>query len=67
MRFVIGNMNCGGCAKGVTAIVKNTDPSAQIEVQLDKKEIDVSGGYADCEALRNALQSAGWQAAPVTA
>ncbi|GAV35109.1 Heavy-metal-associated domain protein [Roseomonas sp. TAS13] len=62
MRFTIENMNCGGCAKGVTATVKAADPSAEIEVQLDRKEITVSGGRTDSDALRGALQAAGWKA-----
>ncbi|WP_424138112.1 heavy-metal-associated domain-containing protein [Roseomonas chloroacetimidivorans] len=62
MRFVVENMHCGGCAKGVTATVKEADPSAQVEVQIDKKEILVSGGRLGSEALRSTLQAAGWKA-----
>jgi copper chaperone len=62
IRFVVENMNCGGCAKGVTATVKEADPPAQIEIQLDKKEIAVSGGHADRDTLRSALRAAGWKA-----
>ncbi|WP_181378283.1 heavy-metal-associated domain-containing protein [Teichococcus aestuarii] len=62
VRFVVENMNCAGCAKGVTATVKATDPTAQIEVHLDRKEVAVSGGHTDSDTLRNALHTAGWKA-----
>lgn len=65
MRFVIENMHCGGCAKGVAATVKQADPSAEVEVHLDAKEIVVKGGRAEGEAIRDALHAAGWKAAGV--
>jgi len=64
MRFKVENMHCDGCAKGVTATVKEADPSAEVQVHLDAKEIVVSGGRADAGAVRDALQAAGWKAAP---
>ena len=62
MRFTIENMNCEGCAKGVTAAVRNADPAARVEVRLDRKEIAVSGGNSDPGTLADALQAAGWKA-----
>jgi copper chaperone len=62
VRFVIENMNCSGCAKGVTATVKAVDPSAQVEVDLDRKAVTVSGGHVDGAALTRTLQAAGWRA-----
>ena len=63
MRFVVENMNCGGCAKGVAATVKQADPFAEVEVHLDAKEIVVKGGQAGGEAVRDTLHAAGWKAA----
>ena len=62
VRFVIENMNCGGCAKGVTATVKAADPSAQVEVDLDRKAVTVVGGHLEGAALARTLQAAGWKA-----
>jgi copper chaperone len=62
VRFVVENMHCGGCAKGVAATVKAADPSALIEVQLDRKEVTVSNGLTDNSTLMRALQAAGWKA-----
>ena len=62
MRFVIENMHCEGCAKGVTATVKEADPSARVDVRIEGKEISVSGGRLGDDALRSALQAGGWKA-----
>jgi copper chaperone len=64
MRFKVENMHCGGCAKGVAATVKEADPSAEVQVHLDAKEIVVNGGRAERETLRNALQAGGWKVSP---
>ncbi len=66
-RIAIGNMNCGGCAKGVTATIKEADPAAQVEVDLDSKQIAVTGSSIDEGAFVAALQVAGWKAEVVTA
>ena len=66
MRFIVENMHCGGCAKGVTAAVKEADPSAQVEVRLEDRSIFVSGGRLGDEGLRNALRAAGWATAGAT-
>lgn len=63
MRFIVENMHCEGCAKGVTAVVKEADPSAQVEVRLEDKSISINGGRLGGEALRSALYTAGWKAA----
>ena len=52
MRFIVENMHCEGCAKGVTAVVKEADPSAQVEVRLDDKSISINGGRRGGEAGR---------------
>jgi copper chaperone len=67
MRFIVENMHCGGCAKGVIAAVKKADPLAQVEVRLEDRSILVSGGRLGDEALRNALRATGWKAAGATA
>ncbi len=64
--FVVENMTCGGCAKGVTATLKHADPAAHVEVRLDSKEVAVSGGRADSAALLRALEADGWKACAVT-
>ncbi|MBI0535211.1 copper chaperone [Roseomonas sp. KE2513] len=65
-RIEIGNMNCAGCAKGVTSVVKATDPAAQVEIHLDSKQIAVTGSSVEGGALIAALQAAGWKAQAAT-
>lgn len=64
--FTIGNMNCGGCAKGVTSTVKDADPTAKVEVRLDNKQITVNGSSIGSEALIAVLRAAGWKAEVAT-
>jgi copper chaperone len=67
MRLIVENMHCEGCAKGVTATVKEADPSAQVDIRIERKEVSVTGGRLGTDALRSALQAAGWKAAAPTA
>lgn len=59
-RFRIANMNCGGCAKGITAALRQADPLAQIEIALESREAAVPLGL-DTGHLEQALRDAGWQ------
>ncbi len=59
-RFRIANMNCGGCAKGVTAALRQADPLAQIDIALEPREAAVTSGL-DSARLEQALRDAGWQ------
>lgn len=66
-RIAISNMNCGGCAKGVTSAVQEAEPSAQVEVDLDRKQLTITGISNDGRSLIAALQAAGWKAQIVAA
>lgn len=66
-RITVGNMACGGCAKGVTSTVREADPAAQVEVDLDSRQIAVTGSSIDEGVLIAALQAAGWNAEVATA
>jgi copper chaperone len=57
----VANMNCGGCANGVTRAVQGLDQTATIDVDLPAKEIAVSSS-AGSAALIAALKSAGYEA-----
>ncbi|PZW39453.1 copper chaperone [Humitalea rosea] len=65
-RFRIANMNCGGCAKGVTATLRQADPLAQIDIALDTGEAAVTSAV-DPARLEQALRDAGWQAERIPA
>jgi copper chaperone len=60
-RFRIANMNCGGCAKGVTASLREADPQAEIGINLDSREATVTSAV-DTARLEQVLRDGGWQA-----
>lgn len=61
VRFRIANMSCGGCAKGVTATLKEIDPVADLQIDLQYREVRIDRTIADPAALETALAAAGWR------
>lgn len=59
MKFEILNMNCGGCAKGVTATIKEVDENAEVNIDLEKKLVEVTT-TASLEAVKAALEEDGF-------
>lgn len=55
----IPNMRCGGCARGVTAAIREVDASARVEPDLDARTISVQTTAAE-PLLRKALAEAGF-------
>lgn len=41
MKLEIQNMTCGGCARSVTATIKELDPAAQVNIDIASKIVDV--------------------------
>jgi copper chaperone len=66
VRFHIPNMACGGCAKGVGATLREADPHAAFDIDLDRRQVAVTSAM-DESVLQAALTEAGWQAARVEA
>lgn len=65
-RFRIANMNCGGCAKGVTASLRQADPQAEIDINLDAREAAVTSAV-DTARLEQVLRDGGWQVERISA
>ncbi|GAB3041485.1 heavy-metal-associated domain-containing protein [Acinetobacter apis] len=61
MLFEIPNMTCGGCARGVTAIIHDLDEHATVNVHLDTKTVEVTS-HLTAETLQNALSEDGFPA-----
>nr|WP_272876078.1 heavy-metal-associated domain-containing protein [Neoroseomonas soli] len=61
LRFRIANMGCGGCAKGVTRVVRIVDPDAQVTFDLQTREVSIQGCAADADRFDRELRSAGWK------
>jgi copper chaperone len=62
IRFRIPNMTCGGCAKGVSATLRDADPQAEAQVDLEKREVTVARTSLDAATLAEHLLRDGWQA-----
>jgi copper chaperone len=65
-RFRIANMNCGGCAKGVTASLRQADPQAEVGINLGTRETAVTSAI-DTARLEQALRDGGWQVERISA
>ena len=61
MKLWIGNMKCGGCARGVTAIIQDIDPNAKIDIDLATKVISIDT-IASVEQMRASLAKGGFPA-----
>lgn len=59
MKFEILNMNCGGCAKGVTATIKDVDENAEVKIDLETKLVEVTS-KASLESIKTALEEDGF-------
>jgi copper chaperone len=57
-------MTCGGCAAGVGATLREADPGAAFDIDLERREVAVTSGIGKA-ALLAALLDAGWQAEPL--
>lgn len=55
----IPNMNCGGCALGVTAAIRAADADARVEPDLPARLIAVETTLAETD-LRKTLADAGF-------
>ena len=67
VRFRIANISCGGCAKGVTATLKEVDLGAELRFDMQHREVAVERTTAEAGAMKAALVSAGWQSERVAA
>lgn len=61
MKLLIVNMNCGGCARGVTATIQNIDPNAKVDIDLATKVVDIET-IASVEQMTAALAKGGFPA-----
>lgn len=61
MKLLIGNMNCGGCARGVTAIIHDIDPNAKVDIDLAPKVVNIDT-IASVDQMTAALARDGFPA-----
>lgn len=58
--FKVPNMRCGGCARSVTSALRGVDPSAEVRVDMERREVTIEGPV-DADALARALREAGFE------
>jgi copper chaperone len=59
IEFEVQALSCGHCVRAVTEAVQEVDPSAKVDVDLDRKKVSVQSA-ADRAALAQALTDAGY-------
>ena len=61
MKLLFANMNCGGCARGVSAAIQNIDSNAKVDMDLAAKVVSIET-IASVEQMTAALAKAGFPA-----
>jgi copper chaperone len=61
MQYHIQDMTCGGCARAVTATLKDLDENAVVSIDVEARLVNVESSSAD-DAIRQALAEAGFPA-----
>ncbi|WP_216935481.1 MULTISPECIES: heavy-metal-associated domain-containing protein [unclassified Acinetobacter] len=51
MKFRIENMTCGGCARSVTATIKDLDENAIVNIDVATKLVDVESTASESEIV----------------
>lgn len=59
MKFRIDNMTCGGCARSVTATIKDIDPNATVDIDVANKLVNVQSS-ANVQIIKDALAEDGF-------
>lgn len=59
IEFDVQAMSCGHCASAITKAIKEVDPAATVEVNLDSKKVKVKS-TEDRATLTEALAEAGY-------
>lgn len=55
-------MTCGGCARGVTAAIRELDPAAEVETDVENRKAKVRTSAPEA-AVRQAMIDAGYMGA----
>ena len=61
--YTVPGMSCGHCRTAVTEEVTEVEGVEQVDVDLETKQVTVSGTELDDEKLRAAIDEAGYEVA----
>ena len=59
MKLHIESMTCGGCARSVTAAIKDVDPAATVDIDLPGRNVKIESSQP-VESFTKALEEAGF-------
>lgn len=59
LKFEVKDMSCGHCAGSITRAIKEVDPQADVNVDLDGKVVSINTN-ADAAKIKNAIDEAGF-------
>ena len=62
----VGDMTCGHCVGRVTQAVKEVDPAAQVQVDLQSKRVSIASAAASAQ-FEQAIREAGYTPQAVAA
>ncbi len=65
MKFTVPDMSCNHCVNAITNAVKELDPGAQVQADLETKLVTVTTGL-DPAAVAQAITDAGYAPTPAT-
>ncbi|MCO8045238.1 heavy-metal-associated domain-containing protein [Acinetobacter bohemicus] len=65
MKFRINNMTCGGCARSVTATIKDLDDHATVVIDVESKLVELQSSRSEAEIVA-ALTEDGFPPVPAT-
>lgn len=61
--FVVDDIHCDGCVAAILKAVRGLDPAATVRADLASKHVTIAAAASD-EALRDAIEAAGFSPAP---
>lgn len=64
MQFHVADMECQGCARSVTKAVQSVDPKAELNIDLEKRNITITS-QQPAATFESALKDAGFPTSPV--
>ena len=66
MIFEVNDMTCGHCASTITKAVTAADPAAKVQIDLARHRVNIEPSEADAQALKEAIEQAGYTPVPVS-
>lgn len=58
--FTVQDMSCGHCVQAITQALAAVDPGARVRFDLGAHRVDIDNAQAGADALRDAIQAAGY-------